>query len=133
MALAEELDQTIRKVHNETQALEARIEDLRREIAQNRQIEGDALRLYRSTTGSPHPLEERRPSESRDRPRAEQVMAVMKAAGRPVTLTELVDAMPDNPERGAISAVVHRAVRRGEVRRLSRGVYELVEALRKAS
>jgi hypothetical protein len=40
--------------------------------------------------------------------------------------------MPDEPERGAVSAVVHRAIARGEVRRLSRGVYELVDNFARA-
>ena len=125
MSLVDELESAIRAVHDEIENLESELEALRRTIAFKRQVRADALRLYLSTTGSAHPLEGSTGSAPRERPREEQVLATMEAAGRPITLTELIDAMPDGPDRGAISAVVHRAIKRGEVRRLSRGVYEL--------
>lgn len=133
MALVHELDQTIRSLDGEVRALELKAEELRRDIARQRQMMSDAFRLYRSATGCPHPLERTGREETRERPRAEQVLAVMEAAGGPVTLSELVAAMPDGPERGAISAAVHRAIQRGEVRRLRRGVYELTERYAQAS
>jgi hypothetical protein len=133
MALVDELDRTIRSTHNEIEDLEAQLEELKRAIAVKRQMGADALRLYRSATGVAHPLEGPTTRTRRDRPREEQVMAVLEAAGRPVSLTELMDAMPDHPERGAISAVVHRAVKRGEVRRLERGVYEVTGRFAQAS
>lgn len=133
MALENELDVTIRSAYEDIRALEHQVEDLRRKIARHRQVMSDAFRLYQSTTGSSHPLDGSQREESRERPRAEQVLAVMEAAGRPVTLSELVSAMPDKPERGAISAVVHRAIQKGEMRRLRRGVYELVEEYAQAS
>jgi len=133
MALVEELDTTIRAVREETRELEAQLDALRLEIARQRNLLSDALRLYRSTTGSRHPFESSECDEIRERPRAEQVLAAMEAAGGPVTLSELVGAMPDKPERGAISAVVHRAIQKGEVRRLRRGVYELAGRYARAS
>lgn len=133
MALVEELDTAIRAALEETRTLESQLEVLRLEIARQRHLLSDALRLYRSTTGAPHPLEESGSDEVRERPRAEQVLAVMKAAGGPVTLSDLVSAMPDKPGRGAISAVVHRAIQKGEVRRLRRGVYELAGRYARAS
>ena len=133
MALVDELDQTIRTTHDEIEDLEAQLEELKRTIAVKRQMEADARRLYRSATGVAHPLEARASNIPRDRPREEQVIAAMEAAGRPVSLTELMDAMPDQPERGAISAVVHRAIKRGDVRRLERGVYELTGRFAQAS
>lgn len=133
MALVDELDVTIRTADKDVGSLEQQVEHLRRQIALRRQVMFDALRLYRSATGSPHPLEGFQETDNRERPRAEQVLAVMEAAGRAVTLAELVSAMPDKPERGAISAVVHRAIQRGEVRRLRRGVYELAGRYARAS
>ncbi len=133
MALVEELDRTITATHDEIGDLEGQLEALKQAIAAKRQVEADALRLYRSATGMAHPLEVSAASTRRDRPREEQVIAVMEAAGRPVSLAELMDAMPDQPERGAISAVVHRAIRRGEVRRLERGIYELIGRFAQAS
>lgn len=133
MALAEELDITIRKAEEEAAELEAQVDALRREIARRRQIQAQALRLYCTTTGSPHPLEVSEKTERRERPRAEQVLAAMDAFGGPVTLSELVSAMPDGARRGAVSAVVHRAIEKGEVRRLERGVYELVGRYARAS
>lgn len=133
MALNEELDATIRMTRHEIEVLESQLEALKRSIAHKRQVEADALRLYRSATGADHPLDSNPANARRDRPREEQVIAAMEAAGRPVTLSELLDAMPDQPERGAISAVVHRAVKRGDVRRLERGVYELVGRFAQAS
>ncbi|MEX1134884.1 MAG: hypothetical protein WED83_08590 [Acidimicrobiia bacterium] len=120
-------------MRREVEDLESKVEDLKRKIAMRRQVEADALRLYRSTTGSAHPFENGKSESARERPREEQVLAAMEAAGRPVTLSELLDAMPDRPERGAISAVVHRAIKRGEVRRLERGVYELIGRFAQAS
>ena len=133
MALVDELDRTIKTTHDEIEDLEAQLEELKRTIAMKRQMEADALRLYRSATGFAHPLEAPVGSTRRERPREEQVIAVMEAAGRPVSLTELMDAMPDEPERGAISAAVHRAIKRGDVRRLERGVYELTRRFAQAS
>lgn len=133
MALVDELDRTIKTTHDEIGDLEAQLEELKRTIAVRRQMVADALRLYRSATGVAHPLEAPARSPRRDRPREDQVIAVMEAAGRPVSLTELMDAMPDQPERGAVTAVVHRAIKRGEVRRLERGVYELTGRFAQAS
>ncbi len=131
MSLVDELDGAIRSTQREVEALEEQLASLKRELARLRQLQGDALRLYRSATGSGHPLD-RNVEPARDRPRAEQVLAALGAAEGPVTLAELVAAMPDEPERGAVSAVVHRAIARGEVRRLSRGVYELVDSFARA-
>lgn len=133
MPLTEELDRTIRSAHQRVEDIEVELETLRRELARERQIRADALRLYLSATGTEHPLEGSHVEEPRQRPRAEQVLAVMETLSRPVTLAELVEAMPDKPERGAISAVVHRAIQKGEVRRLQRGVYELNGRLAQAS
>jgi hypothetical protein len=133
MSLADELYRTIRSTHDEIEDLEAELEKLKRAIAVKRQMGADALRLYHSATGVSHPLEGPTTRTRRDRPREEQVMAVLEAAGGPVSLTELMDAMPDQPERGAISAVVHRAIKRGEIRRLERGIYELAGRFAQAS
>ena len=133
MALIDELDATIHTANEEVDHLEREMESLRREIARRRHVLLDALRLYHSLTGVAHSLDSSVSSDQRERPRADQVLAVMEAAGRPVTLSELIEAMPDAPDRGAISAVVHRAIRKGEVRRLERGVYELSRAFAEAS
>lgn len=132
MALSEELDKAIRESQAKITALEERIESLHRELATTRQIKSDALRLYQLTEGSPHALHDA-PELKRERPRADQVLAVMDAAEGPITLEELVSAMPDEPERGAVSAVVHRAIKKGEVRRIKRGVYELTRRFAAAS
>jgi len=133
MALAEELDITIRTTDQEVAELERALQDLKREMASKRQIKADASRLFRSVTGKPHPLEELTTADTRQRPREEQVMLVLASAKGPVTLAELIQAMPDRPEKGAISAVIHRAVTRGDVRRLGRGVYELAGRYARAS
>lgn len=133
MALVDELEATIRSATEDVDRLERQVEDLRREIARRRHVLIDALRLYRSYTGVAHSLESSDNTDERERPRADQVLAVMEAAGGPVTLSELIEAMPDAPDRGAISAVVHRAIRKGEVRRLRRGVYELARLYAEAS
>ena len=133
MALAEELDITIRATDQEIADLDRAMQGLKRELAAKRQIKADASRLFRSVTGEPHPLEELTSPETRERPREEQVMSVLASANGPVTLSELIEAMPDRPEKGAISAVVHRAVTRGDVRRLGRGVYELAGRYARAS
>lgn len=135
MALVDELDAAMQSAREDLDRLERELEALRREIACRRHVLVDALRLYRSYTGVAHPLESSvsDSTDERERPRADQVLAVMEAAGGPVTLTELVEAMPDSPDRGAISAVVHRAIGKGEVRRLRRGVYELARSYAEAS
>lgn len=133
MALADELEITIRATNEEIAKLERALQDLKRELAAKRQIKADASRLFRSVTGKSHPLEELTSAEARERPREEQVMSVLASANGPVTLAELIEAMPDRPEKGAISAVIHRAVSRGDVRRLGRGVYELAGRYARAS
>jgi hypothetical protein len=133
MALSDELDTTIRDSHSSISSLEEKIEALQRDLARARLVKSDALRLYQSTTGSQHPLHEAEADSKRERPRADQVIAAMEAAAGPVTLKDLVSAMPDEPDRGAVSAVVHRAIKRGEVRRIKRGVYELTGRLAVAS
>jgi hypothetical protein len=125
MPLRDELDLAISAAAKEVRDFERELESVRRQLARSRQVMVDAFRLYRSAIGSPHPLEGLQGENHRERPRAEQVLAAMEAAGRPISLAELIRALPDEPERGAISAVVHRAIRRGEVRRLQRGIYEL--------
>jgi hypothetical protein len=132
MALADELDRTIRAAQERVEDLEVQLEALRRDLARQRQIRADALRLYTSSTGRQHPLGESSHEDARDRPRAEQVLAALEAADGPVTLSDLVAAMPDGPERGAVSAVVHRAIAKGDVRRLKRGVYELADSYPRA-
>ena len=133
MALSDELDTTIRDSHSRISSLEKEIEALQRELAKVRLVKSDALRLYHSATGSRHPLHEAEAESKRERPRADQVITAMEAAQGPITLKELVSAMPDEPDRGAVSAVVHRAIKKGEVRRIKRGVYELTGRLAVAS
>lgn len=133
MALGDELNSAILATSSEVETLEQEIDDMRRTLAQKKQILRDALRLYESMTGSAHELATAEAESARERPRAGQVLAVLEAASAPVSLTELVKAMPDQPDRGAISAVVHRAIKKGEVRRLKRGLYELADTYPRAS
>ena len=133
MALREELDKTIRDTQAKIEELEESIESLQRELAKTRQIKGDAVRLFEATSGAQHALRDSGADHKRERPRADLVLAAMETANCPVTLDELVNAMPDGPERGAVSAVVHRAIKKGEVRRVKRGVYELTGRLAVAS
>ena len=110
---------------------------MRAEIDRLRQRLGDVLddlegafSLFESLTGSSHPERSAAGfvgrSGSRLRPRLDQVLTFLKQNRSPVTLDAVVDAMPDAPERGAVSAALHRAIKQGAVRRVRRGIYELV-------
>lgn len=124
--LTEELAQHIEKQEDEIRELRSRMTLIRSEIARQLDEIGDSLRLYRSLTGSPHPAQVRLgmiPDSTRTMPRVEQVLAVLDRAAVPMTLTDLVTSLPDAPERGAITAAIHRAVKRGVVVRVERGLY----------
>ena len=133
MTLENELNRTIESTQQDISELESRIESLKRNLARLQQVEADALRLYKSTTGEEHPLARGYKATTRKSPRADRVMAVLESAGRPVTLTEVVAAMPDDPQKGAITAVLHRAIKKGDARRLEPGVYESTRRLAEAS
>lgn len=127
--LVDELDQHIKTEVQNLADLRDQMSRLRCQLSGAADQLEDALRLYRSLAGQSHPLQSELsiPTEQMRRsPRLDQVLAVFDRHRGPVSLDELVEAMPDAPERGAVSAAVHRAIKRGEVRSLDRGLYERI-------
>ncbi len=126
--LLAELDDHIRKEHDRLEALGTEIDRLRTEISDASERLRDALRLYESLAGEPHEhaLGSHTDDDGRPSPRLDMVISILDRRGQPTTLDELVAAMPDSPERGAVSAAVHRAIKKGKVRALKRGTYETI-------
>lgn len=91
-----------------------------------------ALRLYRSLSGSAHPSEADLPASQvaggQSQPRLAQVIDVLARAGRPLSLQDVTSSLPDAPEPGTVSAALHRAIQKGAVRRVTRGIYEIERA-----
>ena len=125
--LDRELDHYIRQEADEGEALRDQIETLRREVGVRLASLGDSFRLYETLTGHSHASQRQltrgKSPGQRSSPRLDHVLAVLDRSPGPVTVDQVVASMPDAPERGAVTAALHRAVKSGEARRLRRGVY----------
>lgn len=123
-----------RYIVGEIEALEGLKSDmdaLRLESARRMAALTDSFRLFESLTGELHEAQVQlvggRLGDDRPHPRLDRVLASLERAQGPMTVTDIVASMPDAPERGAVTAALHRAVKRGEARRLRRGVYEIAD------
>jgi hypothetical protein len=128
--LKDELGQHIEGKLAELQAARQRLKELRSEIASLSEELSAALRVYEQVAGHQHEgaasIGLNGVPVTKNGSRLSMVLRALDQHPGPMTLDELVQAMPDSPERGAVSAAVHRAIKRGEVRSIRRGVYELI-------
>lgn len=134
--LERELDRYITQEMEALDELKRRVDVLRLESARRMAALTDSFRLFESLTGELHAAQAQmfrgRSGDGRLHPRMDRILASLDRARGPMTVTDIVASMPDAPERGAVTAALHRAVKRGEARRLRRGVYERVESSIKA-
>lgn len=132
MRFLEVLDAQIQEESEGVRRLDHRLEELRRERDHTADVLRKALDLYRELAERPHPLDRQAGrvavETGRESPRLVELVSILCSERRPMAVSEIASMMIDRPGGGAVSAAAHRAVKKGLVRRVQRGVYEAAGA-----